>query len=181
MADEDLTSDDEMAIGRRLLHIKTSSRAARYLEDAGGRAVTVSENWPLKVAEHIRWLELNRDVKFGRKLLVEGDSARWARAIATKSGLASQVVELLQEEVERVGQRTDFPGGSFTVAVEGNTLYASAKGLRTRWEAYFNERPPSHIRMKQALRRLARGEEGRPRVGGIQRRVFEIPLDLIRP
>lgn len=188
LAREDLTLSDEEAIGERLLHIAASPAAAAYLERIGGRQTTEHEGWLDKIAQHVAWLHANRQVTWGSRLLVQGDSARWSREVGATSGLPGQIVQLLEERWEKIVEASLAgglsTGGSAPVAwwdVDAPaTVWVSNDGLRRSWERFFHEKPPSHVSISRALKRLSRQEKpARIRIEEKRTLAYPIPVDLL--
>lgn len=185
LAKEDLTLDDEEAIGARLLHIGASMDARVHLEKLGGRRFTARERWvEEKLPQHIRWLEENREVEHNSRLLVPGDAQKWARRVSSRTGTRGQVLEFLQVEVERMRHSN---GSRFTGAAQpcymdedGGVVWVNNKALRGAWTRTFDEVPPSHLRITKALQGLSKREKPeRKRFGNLRPQCFPVPLDLI--
>lgn len=185
IANETLTIDDEDAIAERLLHIPVSLRAAAYLQQLGGRDYTDGTkgpvNWIVGVAQHIRWLHENREVVPGPKLLVQGDAAKWIREVGVRHGAQAEVAELIGAEVAKVGQGSVLAVGEPPVVVDrSGDVYASVRGLKRVWEAYFGERPPKVTELRKAVQRLCRVvDPDQKTVGGKRYRMYPVPKDVI--
>lgn len=195
LAKEELTLDDEQAIGGRLLHIAAAvgenneGVASRHLEKLGGRRHTKVQRWvEERIPQHIAWLLANREVAHHSRLLVPGDAAKWARKVAARTGTRGQVLEFVKLEVERIREGTKSAGYVGTAQPcyldeEDRVAWVTNKALRQAWQRVFDEVPPSHIRITRALVGLSKVEEPvrlpRKFKANARPRCYPVPLSLV--
>ena len=159
---EDLDADDDDAIGERVILIDCAPEARAWLEDRGGRAFT--HDWveradgsPGKIPETIAWLHKHRRVEVGKRFLVVGDASEWAARIGTRRGLAASILDAYQAwQSMGATEHKRFDPQPFRVdrAYPGRVIVGN-KALRDAWQPLMSERPPTHRRLADALRKLA--------------------------
>ena len=192
VAEDNLTHDSEMAIGKRLRHMQVRKQAAEYLARIGGADVTYLEDWPSKIAEHIEWLRINEGPRVvrGERLLVQGSGISWVRQVSSRRGLAGQVREALADYLEQLPPEPEATRAarcsrmspaelrSLPLLWHSNypeKLLITMEGLRANWEALTGEEKAPRVQSLQpALRRLAQVGSKRVRFGGPQVRCWVI-------
>ncbi len=130
------TEADIDAIAARIRWIGIDPEAATYLESLGGRDGTPwlgSEGQPGAFAAHVRWLELNRDVKPGGRFLVEGRMREYHEVLALTTERLSVLNAVLHALL--IGK-----GGANVVQVDDGDLLVHVKALRTSWFQLTKER-----------------------------------------
>lgn len=150
---EDLEPGDVEAIISRIGYIEADERAARYLEDIGGRGYT--DRWVQgnALAEHVLWLEANREVTPGPRFLVQGWRTAMHDEIMQKAGIVQLVLTLMALILDNWPSEK----GQGAVLVRDGGLWVNAAKFRDRWTTHLPDaRPPSHYRMTSALQNLAR-------------------------
>lgn len=117
------------AIATRIRWIGCDKGTAAYLEGLGGRDGT--EDWigkegrPGKFAQHVRWLELNRDVKPGGRFLVEGKLREYHELLA----LTTERLSVLNAVVHSLLRGT----GSKATTVDEGCVLVHVGTLRNEW------------------------------------------------
>lgn len=155
LSQEHLTSNDIRAITNRLIYIQCASDSAEYLESLGMDTVRtfVTED---KIAKHALWLRDNRPVQRGRRFYVEGHDSELHRALTVGAGLRSAVCNWLVAYL--LNPKPVDATGDNLVRIYKGKLYATARGLSQRWDAYeTHERAPGASRLSSALTGLRKG------------------------
>lgn len=186
---ENLSARSEKAIGDRILLVECAAAATQWLVDRGGRDGLTAE-WvdrrdgsPGKIAELVSWLYQNRDVKLGGRLAVHGDSARWARRVSVRQGMAGTVLDALSIYLSwDSSQREALPAHPFLFddRYPGQAVVFNQK-LRECWRDLLGEAPPNHKVIAAALSKIGGGEPATKRTlsNGKRPKCSLIPLDLI--
>lgn len=146
------TRDDVDAIKQRIFHLPTDDVAANYLRALGGRAFTEGDGWvtrpdgsPGKICEHIAWLQANRHVERGKRLLVEGPPSDYHRRLLSSSSLSSQVLwavaeGLLISEGKSSKAGVNVPGIRKKRNPDGSVwVWVNVSALHSRWKVLVNE------------------------------------------
>jgi hypothetical protein len=150
--DESFTLDSLQAIGERVLHIKASREVTRYLSALGGYETT--KDWVAgdQLAAHVAWLEANRPVKRGERLLVAGVAGTVHRSLATQSLHGSLVIEILIKHLSSGGRNLNRTG----IRVGGGHYFVAATEVAALWETYCpTHKVPSGKRIGQILKGFA--------------------------
>lgn len=181
---EDLDQDDLDAVTLRVGYINREGDASarKVLEELAaenGFASTYDMTLPWVnrgIAEHILWLQENRQISPGPRFLVQGWESEFTEGLVTKAGSSGTVAETLVLAVE---------SGVYTDAVrwfEG-TVYVNAQGLAKEWKilrGHDVDAPPSSNSRLKALRSLAGGTQRTLRTkGGSQRRYWAIDAEVL--
>jgi hypothetical protein len=175
---EDLSPEDEAAIGIRIVHVRIGADAAEYLEEIGGRMGT--HGWADRegeAARHFRWLMTERPpATTGHRLLVEGTSGEWMRGAALREGLPRDILVALARAASGADRHLDDqarPARYFDGAA-----WVACEALQSQWAHLTGmERTPSHRRMGEALLRI--GPRSRVTIGGDRPWLYRVPVDLI--
>lgn len=135
---KDLSPEDRDALAQRLFHINVPHDAGEYLRDQGGLAHTGAEGnrWirsdsgkasDFVLAKHFLYLYENRPaVPVSNRFLVEGNrDADIIRFLATQSGWAPEVIEILVSMVEAAGATKQAEG----IAIVDRDLYVTVNGV----------------------------------------------------
>lgn len=167
---EELSVYSENALGRRILVFEGQEAAAIYLAELGGWDAT--GDWAKADGElvcHLRWLAENREVKPGKRFLVEGDASSWVASAHLRAGLASEVVQAYvayEDLVEegRTGSMSE-PQPFHFDPDQPELVGISVGGLQGNWKKLVGDaRAPSHQALSKVLRRLS-GQEQPKRIG----------------
>lgn len=197
-AAEDLTDDDERAIGARINRVPFRAEAARYLADHGSFSFT--DRWieaaglgkgggPGVLCRHIAYLEQIREPRPPRRILAGGEAADWLGAITARRGLARDVLLHLAQIADGWTHRS---GGALPWRdiladavqwVPGAVLLRVAE-LREHWPTITGSRQAPHLdTFTDAVRKLREGPRRviwPCRAGGPRRvRVHAIPIGRI--
>lgn len=105
----DLSIEDQQALGQRLLHYNLGPEAAHWLKSKGGAKFTAGwiagdagDPSDFTVAKHFMWLHAMRKYPSpGSRFLVEGTADGIVQRMATSSGSAPIVIEILVDMLER--------------------------------------------------------------------------------
>jgi hypothetical protein len=194
---EELTAEDEAAIGVRLLLIdvptdandRTRCPAADYLAEHGGR--TFTREWvervgadgktePGKVCEHFAWLQAHREVTHGDRFLVHGDADAWRRRAGERGGIATKILVVLAQLA--TGERRDADEGAHVVVYRGAAeAWVSASALHRRWLDLTGDRAPPAMKTVAAHLRNLSLDNGptQRRVSGSPVRAYRIPAAAV--
>lgn len=159
---EDLSPEDEAAIGERVLHILVPQEAAHYLISLGGREatadwVTNADGSAGKIPQHIRFLQENRQVRRGPRFAVHGDVSDWISAAARRPGLPQDMLLAIANALVRQ-PANDHP--RYERAPEGPFADCSSMDCKAVWIGD-SEALVSTSRIFKAWRFLT-GRERRP-------------------
>lgn len=150
MDHEDTTSNDQEATSLRFLHIIINEAPVEYLKEIGGRNTT--EAWVAggQLAQHVRWLELNRVVVTGTRLLVEGDVTDLQRKLMVNNKNTSLVLEWVVRFLASGGKSTS------QVLVGNGEVLINTSAICTNWNQYIkSDFVPSTTRIGTSLRTLS--------------------------
>lgn len=162
---EDLDQDDLDAVKLRVGYIDREgcTDAKDFLleksQELGyNTQYEMTKEWVARgIAEHILWLEENREFDAGNRFLVEGWESDFTRSLVTSAGSAGLVAETLVLAIER-GVYSDavrwFDGYCF---VNDSELAKNWKMIR----GHEVDQPPSSNSRLKALRSLAEGRQKR--------------------
>lgn len=160
------TKDDVEAIKQRIFHLTASGDAARYLARLGGREYTEAEAWvaaedgvPGKLCEHLRWLQMTRQVERGDRLLVEGPSSEYHRRLLASSGLAPQVLWVIAEALlhnqgaKQGSRRVAVPG----IEVREDMVWVNVSSMHDKWKMLISEdvQKPERADVLSAVRSMS--------------------------
>lgn len=159
---EDLSAADEDAIGVRIILVDCCLEAKEWLAKRGGRKgtadwVSYPDGRPGRIAETIAWLAAHRKVVPGIRFLVHGDADEWASRIGTRKGLPATIIDAIVSYLALTPQqRQELPEHPFKWdEAYPDHIIVSNQSLRACWLLLLGERPPSHIKVAQALQKLA--------------------------
>lgn len=172
---EDLSPEDEEAIGERILHIDCQTEARDFLVSIGGRAATTAwmedaDGAPGRFPRHLAWLAQTRRVIPGHRFLVHGEAGDWLRRAALRGGIQQDVLCVvamaLSSSLSHDPPAVYCPGD--------NTAHVSPERLHALWpELLRTARVPHPAALGRALTALAPGPAVRHRSAGhIPRRVL---------
>lgn len=174
-SEEELSREDEYAIGTRILHLPWSSDAREYLEQLGGRRVT--EGWCAPDGElvaHLRWVIETHEATPDADLLVQGDPATWLRGAARREGLPQQILVAVARAASGVLPAAAQP----VVSYHGGGPVVGVGELHAQWTALTgDQRVPSLSRLGRALGRIA---IGRDRFGATRQVGYRLEVASVR-
>jgi len=149
---EALSMNDIQAIVDRIIYIYCPANSARYLRTVDTRSFVTGD----RIAKHALWLQEHRDVKAGKRFLVEGSDSSLHRTLTTSSGLRSAVCNwLVAFLLSPKNAETTTKG---LVRKHDGQLLATSRGLAQWWTLYpTNEASPTAGRVSQALAGLSKG------------------------
>lgn len=180
---EELTEEDEAAIGERILYIRIPALTARrsaagaYLESIGGSTHTagwvshLDSGEPGALPRHIAWLVEHRTVKPGRRFLVEGEAGEWLRNAGMRGGLPQQALVAIARIASGAADRWE--DQDRPVWFRSGEALVNVDRLHRGWRALSDDnKTPTLTALGHALnvlatgtsRLAARGAAGRPRV-----------------
>ena|GEM_PF-6254668 len=164
---EELSSESEHALGRRILVLDGQVAAARYLEEIGGWDTTAS--WAAPDGElvcHLRWLAQERDVVPGRRFLVEGDGEGWVATAHLRRGVGADVLAAYRAYLDDPALRERCVRAGEPFLHEPDTVGISVGVLQRCWKVLLggHDKVPSNQHLAKALRRLS-GQD-KPERGG---------------
>ena len=175
---EDLSPDDEAAIGVRIIHVRIGDDAVAYLEEIGGRMGTHGWAGPTgEAARHFRWLMTERaPATTGKRLLVEGTSAEWLRGAALREGLPRDILVALARACSGADRHLD--ESARPARYFGGAAWVACEALQAQWLHLTGiERVPSHRRMGEALLRI--GPRSRVAIGGERPWLYRVPVEMV--
>lgn len=145
-SNEALTANDIQAIVDRIIYIKCTQNAAKYLKTTDARSFVAGD----RIATHALWLAENRPIKEGRRFLVEGSASSLHKALTTSSGLRSAVCNWLVAYL--LSPNHIDSTGKLLVRREGGELLATSRGIAEGWKHYpTNEFAPSPGKISKAI------------------------------
>jgi hypothetical protein len=165
--DPKLSTQDEQAMVKRILYIKTHEAAERYLVEHGGRDFTTPWVEGDGLARHCLYLQKNRTVKRAGRFLVEGDSTEMHRKLVITGDANGQIYEWITRFATdpkpaqlRWGQVHQRP----LAIIGGGQILICAEGLLDCWEVYMTEKiqKPSAHRAGRVIKKVS---QGRTRLG----------------
>lgn len=169
--DENFSPDDIHAVAARILYIKCDPSAADYLKSLGGYEGT--RDWVSgdKIAKHALWLKANRQVKPGKRFLVEGEVDMIHRRLATGGNIRSRAIEWICRAI-LIDWLEPNPG----IRCGGGEVYVNASFVQANWERITGDnRIPTLQKIGRAFKPLAIGEK---RLKLEQRRADFYKIDL---
>jgi len=183
---EQLTSESIEAIAERILYLVSDKEAGAYLRSIGGRDHT--EPWVQGdgLARHVLWLEQNREVKSGSRLLVEGEASSLVGALSSKVGINRHIVAALcryadQYHDRRVRTATDRVMGDLgplyheRIFVEAGDLWVNLEALHERWSLlHGKDERVTRDALAVGLRTLSQGRKHNKTVGSSRAWVYRI-------
>jgi hypothetical protein len=147
---EDMTSDDQEATSLRFMHIRVSPEPVAYLASIGGRAAT--EGWVRDglIAEHVAWLEQNRQVQPGDRSIVRGDASDLQRQLLVSNRHTSLVLEWVVRHLANGAQSNS------QILIGNGSVLVNTAVIAASWGQYIkSDFVPSTTRIGTALRNLA--------------------------
>lgn len=178
-----LGADGLAAIAQRILYVRTDPRARRVLQEVGGRPVIGTwlgpGNTPGLIAEHLLWLRDNRDVVRGERFLVEGEMTRWHRDFAANQGLKPVLLYIIAKLL--TGRQDGRPSQRGVFLHEAaRSCIVQAQAVHDAWGKHGDGNRPNIGVVNKTLRMLSSEESTqRVRLGGIQVRGWQLPLQLL--
>lgn len=162
---EELSSQSEHALGRRILVFDVQPAAAEYLAFIGGWDTT--HGWAEPDGElvcHLRWLAETREVTPGRRFLVEGDAAEWVASSHLRVGVAGDLVQAYLAYEDLIADaRTAVlaePSPFHFYTKHPDMVGINVGGLQANWQRLVGDaKTPTNQRLGAALRRLSGQEE----------------------
>lgn len=160
---EELSSQSEHALGRRILVFDVQQDAVEYLAFIGGWKATAG--WADPDGElvcHLRWLGENRKVDVGNRFLVQGDAAEWVSSSHLRAGVAGDIVQafLAYDDLVQEGRTGSLKDPHPFVFYDGkkDVVGINIGGLHANWAALVDHKTPTNQRLSKALQRLS-GQE----------------------
>ena len=159
---EDLTRDDEAAIGVRILLIRIAAGDASAGPGAFLRA-NEHANWvedeqrrPGALVRHIAWLQRTRKVACGSRFLVEGDAKAWMAGSAQRGGLQQEILTAIARSGQLHGSLTKASAARPVWFCDG-VAYVNADRLHRCWTQIMpgGKGPPTVQAVGRALKLLA--------------------------
>ena len=174
---EDLSPDDEAAIGVRIVHVEASMDAVDYIREIGGRDATQGWTGPNgEAARHFAWLMQRTPMTRGSRLLVEGTSGEWLRGAALREGLPRDVLVALARAAS--GADRELSDDARPAVYFGGAAWVYVERLQGVWTRLTGiERAPSHRRIGEALARI--GPRQRVSIGHDRPWVYRVPVDQL--
>ena len=115
---QDLDDNDIEALNGRIFYIDCEPRATEIkdiLKKAGGRngnqygPGTEADNWPLKIAQYVSWLEENRQVQYGDRYLVDAPPTPWHENLRITSAGGLTLCKAIGTSLSAVNEGRTFP------------------------------------------------------------------------
>ena len=155
-----LGSDGIEAITSRVLYLKADSRAKKYLTKLGGRSGIrdwiAPNSQPGRFAEHILWLRDNRELKTGRRFLVEGKPTAWHRAFAASQGYKPAVLAVVVG-VAKALESTSMPNIYVRCDTQTQSIWVHPGTVYDLWSKYADVRRPKPAQIGETVRMLSSG------------------------
>jgi hypothetical protein len=149
---DDIGPEDRTAIAQRILLVGVHDGLARRILEA--LSPEDRDAWAQhKIAEHALWLKDTRKIARGKRFLVEGDGNELTDRLTVSAGLASDVLELLVQELSELSKRPTnnivlYPGKLLV----SSSLYTNS----TKWDKIVGSfKAPSSKQVKATLRNLS--------------------------
>lgn len=159
---ERLTEDDLKAIQLRIGYIHCPDDAADYLVELGGRPYT--ERWVngCAIAEHVLWLNEEREVVPGSRYLVEGWASDLTTNLATLSGFAGNVVVAIATLIGEERMK-DLP----RCQVGDGEVLINARELQRNWRVLTgpDQQTPREFELTDALSTVSLGKRRKRMLG----------------
>jgi hypothetical protein len=166
---EELSSQSEHALGRRIIIFDVQTAAVDYLADLGGWAATA--DWAEPEGElvcHLRWLAQERGPKVtpGQRFLVEGDAGAWVASSHLRRGTGADVLAAYQAYQDDPEVRGRCKGDPFVHDRTTGRVGVSPGALLRCWREILGpqEKVPSSQVLGRALKRLS--DQEKPTRGG---------------
>lgn len=167
---KDLSSQDIEALNGRILYHHISDEQGQQLKDffkrqggrygrPGGPAGTVAYNLPLKIIQHIKWLEQTREVEYGERFLVDAPATPWHEhlRVTTSGGIeVCKAINVALLEKRHVGR-----GTGVIVQQDRKRILVEAKTFESFARNLLGQQAPRDV--LKTLKRLTTGET-RPRL-----------------
>lgn len=149
LTDEDPSYEDLAATVIRFGYLRSDDAPAKYLERIGGRRATESWVAGRGIAEHVLWLEQNREVERGARLLVHGWKSPMHDRLLQKAGIVQLVLTALAHVLEEYDKHRT----KGAVVIKDGGLYVNANELRKIWTQVMPDsgRTPTLHRLTSAL------------------------------
>lgn len=156
---EDLTREDEDAIGERIVMVRVPPTAPELNRSATARWIDTADGKPGALVRHVRWLQTTRKVKPGPRFLVHGDSATWIRHAARRGGLQQEILVAVARYVDREGAQVQPSDTPIWYGHKPAIVHVSADRLHRAWLALS---PGSKVPTVTAIGRALRVVAGEP-------------------
>lgn len=167
---EHLTSHDVAAIMERIVYIPGQEAAVHHLNSLGGRNYV--DQWIEKdmIAQHVVWLNQNRELKEISRFLISGKDSSFHKNLAIGQGLPSAIIHWLIGYLQNPN-KLDVNRSHQIMVSEGELIFTS-KALSDHWMVYETQtKAPPPARVSRALHRICRQEKAYRRIPGHGRRV----------
>jgi hypothetical protein len=173
---EDLSPGDLQALSSRFLYVRAADEARDFLQAIPKK---IRDSWVDNdlLARHALWLRDNRQIREGRRFLVEGKESTMHRTLATQTGLSGLVCEWLvgylmhPDEIDRTRKGLISRGGGH--------LAINTRVISDTWEMFVkSDKVPTLHRLGRTLRNLSTRKAVRL-VDGVQAKMYEINLPYI--
>lgn len=164
---QDLDDNDIEALNGRIFYVDSEPRADQIkdiLKKAGGRngnehgPGTEAENWPLKIAQYVCWLEENRKVVYGDRYLVDAPPTPWHENLRITSAGGLTICKAVGTCLNAMNEGRTFPW--LHVDKSKKALYVEPEPFERHMS---NEYPKFTGQVTAILGRLSHGI-ARPRV-----------------
>lgn len=152
---EEMSEEDRAALTQRLIYVKVRGGGARnYLEQL---SLSEKEHWcQQKIPEYITWLGQNRQVKEGKRFLVEGKGTHMHDKLFINSGLTPALYEVIVGFLnEQYGVGKEFQDSYAKLfRVHNGEILVTTKFFRDEqiWDKYaMGEKFPTGPQLHRAL------------------------------
>lgn len=161
---KDLNNIDIEALNCRIFYLNADDREEeikRCLYKAGDRfgnelgRGTEADQWPLKIAQHVKWLEHNRKVQHGERFLIKPPSTDWHEQLRVTSAGGALICKAIAAVIE---SNSDM--GRDWCFINRNKCAVYIKPAE--FENYIEKNYPKY--RGQAVKSLARLSKGRRRI-----------------
>lgn len=108
---QELTESDIEAMVGRVFYIDCDERTGRIKElirQAGGRngnqygAGTETDQWTLRIAQHIKWMEQNRAIEYGSRFLIDVPESDWHESLRVNSSGGKIITQAIKAAIDKV-------------------------------------------------------------------------------
>ncbi len=167
--DENMSQDDIAALIARVLHIKVSDAAAKWLAQRNANQ-RLTRKWVSEdlLARHILWLGRNREIKRGKRFLVEGVETQLHRKLMTHqgrdAGLVREWIVRYATKPATLEKRYRTTHDVCRALLREDKVLVNTQGAVDCWDAYMprGSRVPDTSAIVQVLRNLSGRRITRP-------------------
>lgn len=175
-----LGKDGIDAIVQRVLYIKVGPGARAYLDGLGGRSGI--RDWirpngqPGRGAEHLLWLRDNRQVKAGKRFLVEGHATDWHRQFVASQGYKPSILAVIAG-IAKALQSTQGASVFVRPEPEAGVVWVHHSTVFDLWAKYADVRRPKPSVVSETVDMLAAGEKAQRSFSGTRKWCTPIPFE----